>query len=265
VYFLLIQLGYFLWAGFLNAISRKIHSLKVFSASLSKFSVYFHELIHYLIAKILFQPVKLSDIVIVGSNGLLKLTPRNGEGLTFIQSLAIGLSPAIVCTIIILQIINRILTIWNNNWIYGLFLLLIGLSLLQVCTPSFMDLKNIFSSAYHRPFTCIRQISMILFGYFFFLEYNGILMDNFTFIPNILYREPIALIAVILFGEILISFIFICFRYIGRKVVSTADFSGNNVQPLDQADELHLSSTIKSKKSRLTSSNAERDLFSNIQ
>ena len=76
IYFLFIQIAYFLWMGFINAISGKVHNARKFSSGITKFSVYFHEFTHYLIAKLLCQPVQLSDIVIVGNNGLFRLKPE---------------------------------------------------------------------------------------------------------------------------------------------------------------------------------------------
>jgi hypothetical protein len=233
--------------------------------SITRFSVYFHELTHYLIAKLLLQPVKLTDIVIVNSNGFLRITPRNSSGLTFMQAIAIGLAPAFFSTIVIILIIRQIFAIWATNWAITIFLIILGISILQIATPSFMDLKQIFSSCYHRPFTAIRQLVIIGVSYVLHTEYQEWVANFLSFIGDPLFSEPFGLMGMIIVFELIISTFIIIIRYIFSKFIQTADFHSEVTISTIKADGKQFQSIFPSKLSLLSVDEAETDLCNNIQ
>lgn len=242
-YFLVIQTAYFLWMGFINAISTKAHNARKFSSGISKFSVYFHEFTHYLIAKLLFQPVQLSDIVIVGSNGLFRLKTRNSEGLTVIQAGLISLGPPFFSTIVIILLYRKILGYWGVNWGLTLIYIIIALSILQVATPSFADLKNIFSAFYHRPISGFRQIGIIFFGYQLYTHYYSEIISQFSLITEILFQEPIGLIIVIIALEGAVSLLYIMCRFLLSKLIRTGDFEKRYITNASFADYKDMAAT----------------------
>lgn len=264
IYFLFIQTAYFLWMGLLNALSNRLYNLRRFSMAITKFSVYFHELIHYFIAKLLFQPVQLSDIVIVGGNGLLKMTPRNPQGLTLIQSILIGLSPAFFSTIVIIILYRRVLSYWGLNWGMSIIYIIFAISILQVATPSFADIKNIGSVFYRRPLTSIKQISVIIVGYGFYLKFYNEIINIFSFISEPLFAEPISLIMVIIILEVLISSFILFIRFILEKIFDSGDFHPKRIEPSINGDIKHLEKIKGLNRQFIPLDKADEDLCKNL-
>jgi hypothetical protein len=125
-------------------------SLSLAILKLTRFGVYFHELCHFAIAKMLGFRVTLDQISIHGSSGSVHVRAFHPHGLTLGQAVYLALAPLALGTLILIELWGVTKNFWGE-WSLVITLGIAMLTLILVVPPSFRDIKNVFAAIYYRP------------------------------------------------------------------------------------------------------------------
>ena len=121
--------------------------------------IFFHELSHYIIAKLVHA--KVSSFKMGKDNDKMYGSIRIEENINFLQSLLIGIAPFLISTYLLTLVLQYLYSPFCDFYI-AIFFLSLSLSLVLGSVPSFQDWKVVTFSIRQNPAFTIYQVCLIV-------------------------------------------------------------------------------------------------------
>nr|QEE16329.1 hypothetical protein DSAG12_02159 [Candidatus Prometheoarchaeum syntrophicum] len=181
-----------------------------------RIGVIFHELSHFVIAKMLFIPVRFSDINFHTKDGggvvTVFITEEFTKRISFLKDLLIAVAPLWVGNCVIMELYH----IFFTTDAIGLQIVsvLFTVIILLVCIPSPSDMKNLVNTIFFKPYVAMKQIIFLVIS---FLIYNLYFDFFYQFAPMYPYLFEFLMLLVIV-GSL--EIFFVIFKFVMIKLFS---------------------------------------------